>query len=348
MKTKKILIILGIFLLLVLAIVLVRGNEDSWICKNGEWVRHGNPKSAMPSEKCTAAEEGNNAKTANKDANSFEECVKAGIPIMESYPRKCQVNGKSFTENIGNEIEKRDLILITSPRPNQEIFSPLVITGQARGSWFFEASFPVELYDKDGKLIGSTIAQAKPITKEGWMTKEFVPFEAKLNINYSTSTTGTLILKKDNPSGLPENDDKLIVPVKLTPALARMKIKVFFNNNKLDPETTCTKVFPVEREITRTEATARAAITSLLFGLNSAEAKSGFSTSINPNVKLNSITIEDGVAKADFSKELEAGVGGSCRVAVIRAQITETLKQFSTVKDVVISIDGRAKDILQP
>jgi hypothetical protein len=35
-------------------------------------------------------------------------------------------------------------------------------------------------------------------------------------------------------------------------------------------------------------------------------------------------------------------------VAAISAQIRETLKQFSTVKGVIISIDGRTEDILQP
>jgi len=54
------------------------------------------------------------------------------------------------------------------------------------------------------------------------------------------------------------------------------------------------------------------------------------------------------VAKADFDEQLEFQVGGSCRVSAIRAEITQTLKQFSTVKEVVISIDGRTEDILQP
>jgi len=35
-------------------------------------------------------------------------------------------------------------------------------------------------------------------------------------------------------------------------------------------------------------------------------------------------------------------------VAAIRAQIRETLKQFPTVDEVIISIDGRTEDILQP
>lgn len=31
---------------------------------------------------------------------NFDECIKAGNPVMESYPRQCQANGESFTEEI--------------------------------------------------------------------------------------------------------------------------------------------------------------------------------------------------------------------------------------------------------
>lgn len=65
-------------------------------------------------------------------------------------------------------------------------------------------------------------------------------------------------------------------------------------------------------------------------------------------MKIQKLTIENNVARVDFDKQLEYQVGGSCRVAAIRAQITQTLKQFPTVKEVIISIDGRTEDILQP
>ena len=50
----------------------------------------------------------------------------------------------------------------------------------------------------------------------------------------------------------------------------------------------------------------------------------------------------------DFDPQLEFQVGGSCRVAAISSQIRQTLMQFPTVKSVIISIDGRTEDILQP
>lgn len=143
---------------------------------------------------------------------SFEECIAAGNAVMESYPRQCRAGEKSFTEFIGNELEKTNIIRMDAPRPNQTISSPLTIKGTARGNWYFEASFPVFVTDWDGKIIAQGTAQAKG----DWMTTEFVPFEATLTFaadKNAYSNKGTLILKKDNPSGLPKNDDALEIPV---------------------------------------------------------------------------------------------------------------------------------------
>lgn len=112
----------------------------------------------------------------------------------------------------GNELEKIDLIHLDTPRPNQVIQSPLTIKGEARGTWFFEASFPVILTNWDGLIIAQGIATAQG----EWMTTEFVPFEATFKFvvdKNAYSNRGFLILRKDNPSGLPEHDDALEIPV---------------------------------------------------------------------------------------------------------------------------------------
>jgi spore germination protein GerM len=134
-----------------------------------------------------------------------------------------------------------------------------------------------------------------------------------------------------------------------TNAEETMPVKLFFGNSRFDPEMLdCSKNFAVERTIPKTEAVGRAALEELLSGPTESEKADGYSTSINPNVKIQSLTIEDGVARVDFDKQLEFQVGGSCRVAAIASQIRETLKQFPTVNNVIISIDGRTEDILQP
>lgn len=153
----------------------------------------------------------NQAKQRLAAVSSFEECAALGNPIMESYPEQCRTSdGRSFSRDIGNELEKRDLIIVDYPRPGETVKSPLVITGQARGPWFFEASFPIQLLDKNGQVLGQGIAQAQ----SDWMTEKFVPFSATLEFSAPTTNKGDLILKKDNPSGLPEHDDELRIPVK--------------------------------------------------------------------------------------------------------------------------------------
>lgn len=144
------------------------------------------------------------------DINNFEECIVKGYPVLESYPRQCRTpDGETFTENIGNELEKQDLIWVSKPRPNTLVQNPLEIKGEARGYWFFEADFPVRLLDADGNELGTGIAR----TFSEWMTEDFVPFEAKLEFQAPTTKNGMLILEKDNPSGLPEYADELRIPI---------------------------------------------------------------------------------------------------------------------------------------
>lgn len=143
------------------------------------------------------------------EVTNFQECVEAGNEVMESYPRQCSAGGETFTEDIGNEMEKEDLIKVDNPRPNETVSSTFTISGEARGSWYFEADFPVEVEDSEGNVIANSIATAQG----DWMTEDFVPFETQVEISTSTTETGNIFLRKDNPSGLPENDDFLRVPV---------------------------------------------------------------------------------------------------------------------------------------
>ncbi|MFH1671160.1 MAG: GerMN domain-containing protein [Candidatus Portnoybacteria bacterium] len=239
---------------------------------------------------------------------------------------------------------KEDLIQVESPQASDTITSPLVIKGKARGYWFFEASFPIRLYDDNGELLATAIAQAQ----DDWMTEEFVPFTAELKFENPKTEKGTLVFEKDNPSGLQENADELKMPIVFGKVSETMKVKVYFNNDRLDPEISCNKVFSVERTVPKTQSVGRIALNELLKGVFQSEKDEGFFTNINSGVKIQSLTIENGMAKVDFDEQLEFQVGGSCRVAAIRAQITETLKQFSTVDNVIISINGRTEDILQP
>lgn len=108
------------------------------------------------------------------------------------------------------------------------------------------------------------------------------------------------------------------------------------------------KIVEVERGILAVPGIARATIEELLKGPSKEEKEKGISTAINQEVKLNSIDIQDGVAKVDFNEKLQEGIAGSALVLAIREQIEKTLLQFDIVDEVIIMINGETEEILQP
>ncbi|MCX6745719.1 MAG: GerMN domain-containing protein [Candidatus Parcubacteria bacterium] len=323
--TSKILLTIVIIAVIVGGILLglrLLTPEDTWLCQNGEWVKHGVPNEPMPTTPCPGANINQN-ENRNVNQNVNVEPVNKPVPTSPTT-------------------EKNDVI-VTKPAANSEITSPLEITGQATGGWYFEAVLPIKLLDASGKEIAQTQAQAQG----EWTTPELVPFKATLKFSVDKDQAGTLIIMNDNPSGLAQNQKEFKVPVILK--AEQMIIKVFFGNEQKNPNAMdCSLVYPVERQIAKTTSTARAALTELLNGPTDPEKSQGYFTSINTGVKIQKLTIVTGLAKVDFDETLEKAVGGSCRVANIRSQITQTLKQFSSVKEVIISINGRTEDILQP
>lgn len=242
-------------------------------------------------------------------------------------------------------------IVIISPSAGQEVSSPLKITGYVNGQGWsgFEGQVgTVTILDYKGNELATAVLKA---TTE-W-TQLPTQFEADLKFSAANSGPVTLLFRNENPSGLPENSREFSLQVTASQeqGLETMEVSVFFNNNNLDPQISCNKVFEVKRTIPKTEGVARAAIEELLKGPTQQEIKSGYYTSINSGVKLNDISIQKTnppSALVDFDEQLQFQVGGSCRVAAIRAQITQTLKQFPSIEDVIISINGRTEDILQP
>ena len=248
------------------------------------------------------------------------------------------------SENRENDLAKADLIKVSYPLPGDIIETPLRVKGEARGFWFFEASFPYKLLAANGEVIAQGAIQAEA----DWMTEDFVPFSAEIDFSYPPAGKIVLVLIKDNPSGLAENTDELKIPLVVKNPIEETEIKVYFSNNSLDPEITCERVFPVIRKINKTEGIARAALNALLEGPTDSEKARGYFTNLNSGVILNGLTIAGGLAKADFSERLGYQVGGACRVTAIRQEINATLKQFPTVSEVIISINGRIEDVLQP
>lgn len=246
----------------------------------------------------------------------------------------------------GDEVKvvENSEIVIDSPLANSIIESPVQLSGQAVGTWYFEASFPVRIYDDNDVELGAGFVTAQA----DWMTEEAVPFSGTLNFSLPTTTDGYLIFHNDNPSGLPQYDRQIEVPIKFK-NIETATVKLFFPNINEDSQMLdCSAVYDVEREIPKVTAIATATVNELLKGPTATEKAQGYITGINQGVILQSLKIEDGVAYADFNDQLDYQIGGSCLVTSIRSQIVNTLKQFDTVDEVILSINGESETILQP
>ncbi len=120
-----------------------------------------------------------------------------------------------FKNNTNNEQQESgsdtNEIIITKPQPDSEISSPLEITGQAKGSWFFEAVIEVEL-QKTGETLARTVGKAKG----NWMTDDYVDFSATLIFPEVTETgRAELRFSNSNPSGKEELEKSFVLPVVL-------------------------------------------------------------------------------------------------------------------------------------
>jgi hypothetical protein len=123
------------------------------------------------------------------------------------------------------------------------------------------------------------------------------------------------------------------------------------------------KITPVTRRIARTPRIATATLDELLWGPAPGDSP-GLTTALptakdvleypsrrtdwGARVQLRQVRIVDGVATANFSRELGAYGGGSLRVGLIDQQITRTLEQFPDVHEVRIAIEGESRGVLEP
>lgn len=244
--------------------------------------------------------------------------------------------------------EKPGLIKVTAPLAESIVTSPLELIGEARGYWYFEASFPVAIYDAYGTELGIVPAQAQG----EWMTEEFVPFKAKLTFATSTTETGYVVFKKDNPSGLPEHDDELRIPVRFGETTQGRTINLYYYNPELDKDETgnimCSRdgLVAVSRVIPLTKTPVQDAVKMLLEGaLLPDESARGVTTEFPlEGVSLAGVSMKGDTLTLKFNDSLNKTTGGACRAGILWAQIEATAKQFPGLKEVKFS----PEDLFQP
>jgi len=231
-------------------------------------------------------------------------------------------------------------ILVSSPKSNETIKTPLKIKGEARGTWFFEAQFNAVIVDAHGSKLGEAILT----TKSDWMTNDFVPFESELNFVQPPTSLGTLKFLSANPSGLPEHQKIFEVPVQFTETSYKKVLLYYYNSEKDKDESgniQCSRngLAVIERQIPTSKTPIQDVINLLLKGkenLTQEEIEQGISTEYplegfylaEANFK------EDGTLILRFNDSLNKTSGGACRVGILWFQIEATAKQFTGVEEV--------------
>lgn len=53
-ERKRKMMVIGLIGAMVLIFIIIRffGSEDTWICQDGAWIKHGQPNAPMPTEIC--------------------------------------------------------------------------------------------------------------------------------------------------------------------------------------------------------------------------------------------------------------------------------------------------------
>jgi len=252
----------------------------------------------------------------------------------------------SFGRNTSNEFQPvksgivaviEENLVVNSPVNDDVVSSPLKVSGRVRS---VDNTVNFQLKDDLKNIIasGSKISSATG--------SEFGYFQIELNFNPPSTPIGWLEVYSKNTDG---SQDFIKIPIFFTDYVKPV-VKVYFNNTEGDPELIdCEKVYPVERQVNYSNPLMISALGELFVGPTEEEVNNGFlSTLPTEGVKILGLEVKDGVAYVDFNQALQAGVAGSCRVIAIRSQITETLKQFADVDEVVISVEGKTEDVLQP
>lgn len=138
-----------------------------------------------------------------------------------------------------------------------------------------------------------------------------------------------------SPSGNPGPTARPTPTPTQTPA-ETMVIRAYF---VLDGDAGVEGLVPTLREVPETTAVARAAMETLLSAEILADYDS-LASAIPAGTRLLGLTIRDGIATVDLSREFESG-GGSASAFYRLGQVVYTLTQFPTVRAVLFQVEGK-------
>ena len=274
---------------------------------------------------CPANQECGDMKPSPTTPDAMGTCRATSAPVSSGPIREAQA---------GMICDTLNFICVDEKVQNSLLSSPFTVKGNG---FAFENTFNWRLVDASGAKLeeGNVISSPADVGKAG-------EFEIRgFILHVPTKNTGTLeVFEYSAKDGTPIHMVK--IPVKLPTTTMTSRFYMAAPSDGRD----CSLVEGVDMTVPRSSLPVETALRALLeFGPTMSSKR----TAIPAGTQLVSITVSGGTAKVVFSQELENYGGGSCNVQAIRGQIEQTLKQFSSVKNVVISVVGKtAAQTLQP
>jgi hypothetical protein len=123
-------------------------------------------------------------------------------------------------------------------------------------------------------------------------------------------------------------------------------VKIYFGNTDFNPNAIeCNKVFPVDRSVLASNNAPQLALQELFKGPSEEEKQAGYTSWFSEATKniLKSLKIENGTAYVNLQdiRQIIPNASSSCGSAEFLAEMKTTLKQFSSIKEVVFAIDEK-------
>jgi spore germination protein GerM len=145
----------------------------------------------------------------------------------------------------------------------------------------------------------------------------------------TTTTTEALEPQETTTTAVEQTTTTTEVP-------ATMTVNVYFSKDE--------KICATSRVLPKAAEVGSAAVKALLEGPTAAEKAAGMVSNIPEGTTFLGLTIKNGIATVDLSKEYASG-GGSLSMAMRLAEVVFTLTQFPTVEGVNFKLDGAPVDV---
>jgi hypothetical protein len=125
-------------------------------------------------------------------------CAKKSPPVLQPTPVAVTAIPQPSLITIPEE-----KVVLEIPKETDVVTSPSEISGFAPGTWFFEGQIRGEVVSEAGQSLATF-----PLKAVGdWMTEQHVRFTGEVIFKAPKADKSVvLIIKNDNPSGLPENE----------------------------------------------------------------------------------------------------------------------------------------------